>query len=603
VTVVTIPITTYSVREGKPTTQFGSPAVVLAKSGTTTDSRIIARVPLDQIPLDATIVSAILRFTSKAAAAGSIPARVYPNTEPWKSKVTWSTRPSVGAVIATTTKVAPSATAVWEWDVTAWAGTRVRQGLTLDVNSTTLLRLRGSAATSGKPVLVVTYTVPPQVPSAQKPSGGAVSVAQPVLTYAGDEDMTEQWVEYSTDGTVGTTVYQSGWLPASRGYYDPTADPGTGVGKTGVLPNPAGGGEIYWRVRTNGPDGISTFSGWLSYIYEPIVDPVPTNPPATTDDGTPPFTWTVAVQTSWRAFFYDENGLIEDSGWRDEPDTRTWTPQRGVPVPDGHGRYLLWTTDDVLPRVSAEGAPTHGIAEVTFDTVLTGSADAINTLDIWHEEPITLFSGTRSLGTPDEVALVRDGVIVPIWAEDGASYLWAPGDLFFEGTEFAITDYTANPRHQHTWSIRTRAGGNTSSTGPTLTRTFNTGSVWLVDPDTGEKVEIFGYNSAPVVEQGVAESAALHTPVSGALVVEQVRRRLARTTRFGGISGMVVNDAEGILQGWAERDSGHRYRLIFGKVNWSVIIGDYNPSDVFYSEECGDDMLRFEMNWWERLSH
>jgi hypothetical protein len=105
------------------------------------------------------------------------------------------------------------------------------------------------------------------------------------------------------------------------------------------------------------------------------------------------------------------------------------------------------------------------------------------------------------------------------------------------------------------------------------------------------------------VEQGVAESAALHTPVSGALVVEQVRRRLARTTRFGGISGMVVNDAEGILQGWAERDSGHRYRLIFGKVNWSVIIGDYNPSDVFYSEECGDDMLRFEMNWWERLSH
>jgi hypothetical protein len=603
-TTLEIPITTYSVQEKKPTTPFGSPAALPTSNEAGKRRKILARIPLDQIPLDATISSAVVEFQGERDVVGAnLVLRAYTNPTNFTASVTYAKRPTGGTLVTSQTKTDPVRGTLWQLNVTPWASTipRVRTGLTIDTNSVTAIWLRGSAAAVGKPVLRVVYTVPPLDPSTLKPSGGAVSVPDPVLTYAGDPDMTEQWVEYSTAGTAASVVYRSGWLPATRGRYNPSNDLGTGAGVFGAKPNLAVGGQIYWRVKTRGPDGESDFSGWMSYSYQPVTDPQITHPLALTDDGSPPLMWDVASQTSWKADLFGPEGLIESSGWRDEPDTRIWSPTKGVQVPDGHGRYVLNTQDAVLPRVAAEDAPTWGEDYVEFDTVLSGDAQAVNTLEIDYDEPTSTFYGSRSLGVPDEIALVRDGQVVPFWSEDGDQYLWAPGYLVFEGNDFVMRDYTANLRHEHTWNIRTRSDGVMSAVGPRITRKFSTSSVWLVDPSNGDRVEIFGANGKPVVDQGTVEAAALHTPVNGALRVETVRRRLSRSTRSGSISGMVVNDAEDILAKWAERDSSHRYRLIFGKVNWPVIIGDYDPTDVFYVEECGDDMVLFTLNWWERL--
>jgi hypothetical protein len=78
-----------------------------------------------------------------------------------------------------------------------------------------------------------------------------------------------------------------------------------------------------------------------------------------------------------------------------------------------------------------------------------------------------------------------------------------------------------------------------------------------------------------------------------------------RTTRTGGVEGLVLNSHEEILGRWALSDSGLKYRLIFGKVNWSIIFGDYSPTDVFYSHpdpECDDKLVLITLNWWERLA-
>jgi len=342
----------------------------------------------------------------------------------------------------------------------------------------------------------------------------------------------------------------------------------------------------------------------VSYSYQPIVNPVIVNPPSTTDDGSPVVNWTVADQVSWQAELHDGSNVIARSVWDVNSATRDWMPSKGVVVPGGHGLVVLRTTDSISPRVAAEGAPVWSYVEKAFDTVHTGTGPAVTNLAVHFDEPVPVITGTRALGIPDDIRLVRDGVAVTIWDADGNPGLWGPGVDFFTGTNFTIRDYTADPRQEHTWSVITRINGVTSAIGPSVTDIFSTGSVWMVNPRTGRQIEILGNNDVPVVAQLTEEGSILHTPVHGNLVVEPVRRRLMRTTRSGSIEGLVLNGDEGRLNSWALADSGLRYRLIFGKVNWPIIFGDYSPTDVFYTHpdpECDDTLVLVLLNWWERL--
>jgi hypothetical protein len=407
--------------------------------------------------------------------------------------------------------------------------------------------------------------------------------------------MDHQQIQYSSNGTVAGITFDTGLIAATSGRYVPAAG----------APSLSSGQSTYWRVMTTGGgDSTPNWSPWVSYSYRPIVNPAIVNPVSPTDDGSPTMTWTVADQVSWKAELWEGSTLLSSSVWDVDSVTRDWNPSRGVPVPNGHGKLVLRTTDSVTPRVAAEGAPVWSYAEKVFDTVHNGTGPAVTNLKVTMDDPVFVVTGTRALGLPDEISLWRDGKAVTIWDDEGVPRKWAPAVDFFTGTNFTLPDYTANPRVPHTWSVVTKINNVASVIGTGVTETLTTSSVWIVDPRTGDKIEILGNNSLPVVAQVTEEGSIIHTPVHGNLIVEPVRRRLMRTTRSGSIEGLVLNSDEDMLESWALSDSSLKYRLIFGKVNWPVIIGDYNPTDVFYNHpdpKCDDTLVLVGLNWWERL--
>ena len=592
---ITIPLTTYLIKENRPAYPIGSPGVLTLQETGPSTHRVLIRVPIDQIPVGAVVTAANVKFWTAAAESGATPVRIRPITESWKSSVKWENQPSLGAIITTTSITSPALDTLYSFAVTAWANTRSRNGLALDTTISDTINLRGSSASINKPVMVVDYYTPNDTPVGLSPQGGAVSVPTPILTYTGDKDMDHQQVQYSTDGTVPGITFDSGSLAATSGRYVPS----------GGEPALAAGEDVWWRVQTSGGGGTSPWSPWVQYSYEPIEEPVIVTPFDETDDGSPTLTWTVSDQVSWQAELQQGSSILSASTWDVDDVNRDWTPSAGVPLPDGNGLMVLRVTDSVTPRVAAEGAPVYAEVTKPFTTALSGSSSAIADLEVNFDEPIPVISGTRGTGIPDEVALMRDGKIVNIWTDDGVPVHWAPGADFFTGTAFSIPDYTATPRKEHTWSVLTKTDGVTSSIGLEVTGIFSTGSVWMVNPRTGTQIEILGNNEKPVVSQVTEEGSVLHTPVHGNLVVETVRRRLMRTTRSGGIEGLVLNGDEDTLNRWALADSALRYRLIFGKVNWPIIFGDYSPTDVFYTHpdpECDDTLVLILLNWWERLA-
>jgi len=370
---VNIPLTTYSIRQTNPNHKYGSPAENPLRAGGAGDLRMLARVPIDRIPEDATITSAVLQIATSEAATGTFTMRVHPNTESWKSSVNWDKKPARGASITTQAKTNPAKNIVYQLDVTAWAVTRSKLGLSLDISETAILKVRGSSAEVNKPYLLVTYTLVPDAPSNLTPDGGTVSDADPILAYEGDEDITQQNIQFSSAGTVGTITYDSGWLTTSDTRYDPATDPGAN-------PVLTAGQTIYWRVKTNGPNGNSPWSGWAVYTFRALVLPVITNPPSTTDDGSPTLQWTIAQQTSWKAEFWNDSKLLDSVAWDEDSVTRTWTPNRSIKVPGGHGKFVLFVRDQYVPRVAADAAPVVSVVEKEFDTVLSGAGSAINTI-------------------------------------------------------------------------------------------------------------------------------------------------------------------------------------------------------------------------------
>jgi len=591
---IIIPLTTYLIKQNRPASPLGSPGTLTTQAAANAVHRILIRVPVDQIPVGAVVTAADVQFWTAAAKTGVTPIRIIPISQPWKSSVTWSNQPTRGSVITTTSITSPVVDQLYSFSVTAWANTRSRNGLTIDTTIGTPIYLRGSAAALNKPVMVVDYYTPNSQPVGQSPQGGAVSVPTPILSYTGDTDMDHQQVQYSSDGTVAGITFDSGSIPAASGRYVPSG------GEPALSP----GQSTYWRVMTTGGGGTSPWSTWVSYSYQPIVPPVIINPPSVTDDGSPTLNWTVADQVSWKAELHEGSTILSQSAWDVDTATRDWNPPKGVKVPNGHGRMVLRTTDSISPRVAAEGAPIWSVVEKTFDTVHTGTGPAVTNLAVEMDDPVFVITGTRTLGIPDEIALWRDGKVVTIWDADGVPRKWAPAVDFFDGTDFTIRDYTADPRVEHTWSVLTKIDGVTSSIGDEVTDILTTASVWIVDPRTGQQIEILGNNAVPVVSQVTEEGSILHTPVHGNLVVEPVRRRLMRTTRSGSIEGLVLNGDEGRLNSWALSDSGLKYRLIFGKVNWPIIFGDYSPTDVFYNHpdpKCDDTLVLVALNWWERL--
>lgn len=597
-TLVKIPVTTYYVSSTKPKQRFGVPARF---SVNLNRDRVYVKVPFDRIPLDATITSASLVFFAERADANGGNVRAYPVTQDWKSSITWNNQPTRGALIQGVTPASLVARQEVRLDVLSWAITRSRRGMMVDSATAypSGIWLRGSDAPLDKPYLEVEYIVLPDAPTELVPAGGHVSVPDPVLSYVGEIDMTRQQIQLSADGV--TVDWDSGWVDAVEPQFNLLESTNTVV--------PTETAPAYWRVRVDTPRGPSPYSEWAQYTFAALPEVVIVNPPETTSDGSPVLEWTVEGdrQTSWKAELQNGGEVVDlTDGWQAEPAVRSWSPKNSVPVPGGTGRYVLWIQDDKKPRVSAVGADTYVRATQLFTTELVGAGTAINSLNVAYEEPVVVLTGVRNGGTPDEFMLLRDDVPVPLWGPDGTVYTqWAPGADFFNGVNFVVRDYTASLGMTHTWAIWTRTNGTeVSAEGPTASYKPVSKDAWVVDPMNGDKVRLEGIGGSPSVSQSTEEMSVIHTPISGGLVVEPRRRRVIRTTASGSVEAALHGAAEiATFEKWVLRDSSYRYRLIFGRVNWSVILGDYSPSELVLPKHLlRNDLVGASFNWWQRLN-
>jgi hypothetical protein len=311
-------------------------------------------------------------------------------------------------------------------------------------------------------------------------------------------------------------------------------------------------------------------------------------------DGTPPLNWSVVGghgQSAWKAEYRNAVGkLIDDSnGFADDSVTRTWTPSTGIAVPADAGTYRLVVKDDSVTRAGAANAPTQVEVTSSFVTVESSAVSGITGLAVNIVNGAVTLTGNRGAGAPDNVSVLGDPLLMP------------GGAKFFTGGNFSIPDYTCDLRRQHTWKIVTYVGGTAAGSATIVARPFD-GGCYLIDPVTGFKIEVWGQDDVPSVEEIVTENSILHVPVTGGPIVEPVRRRLTRTTKAGTITGVVQDSDATTLQGWVEGPQQKRFRLVYGIANLSVILGDYNPQNVFYSEQLSAERTLFTLNWWERLN-
>lgn len=590
-TTLSVGATAYSIQSAKPTTVFGQLAQLPLRWNA---AQAQFQVSLAKIPKGATIVSAVVQFRTVAAQSGTYTARVY-TTAKWPSTLTWAKRPAstlVGQVAVTN----PGASALFAVDVTSTVqqmvtGTIPNNGWAVTIAENATLKVRGSAATSGRPVLVVTYTVRPPTPTNLEPSNAAVSVDKPVLLFDADPTVTGLRVQIDPAADSVSPDFDSGPVAATGGLLDLAGTTYAGL---------AAGASTYWRAQQQTDGGWSDWSPWVSFSHQARAALTITSPagvePVAVEDGTPPITWTFAgTQVAWRARLLDANGdPIADSGRNLGADT-DWTPPKGL-VSTGQAGLIEVTVWDNTDRAATPGDPAETIA--TVEVVLTpdatiGGYTSVTAANVGRS-PVVAVSGHRS-AIPDAVALVRDGREVGRW--DGAD-VTVPATGGYVTT---VTDLTAVMGRPAVYSLVPVVNAKKGPPGVTVTYTPRCVGIWLTSVETAESVVLWGNDD---VSQSQPELAVVHRPIIEGDAVPVVRRRLMRSAPEGELSGVLVDVGdypaevmEERLRAWVDGDAGDLFTLTLAGYTGRVIIGDVTFTEV--NSNPGDGrMLAVSLNWW-----
>lgn len=629
----------YSLQAAKVSTYYGRPATFPLRGGAGTGRAVGAfRPDLSKIPRNAVITDAYVQVHMAAAVAGTLTMRLYTKATAFATRPTWGNFGAVGPQVATVTRGSLGNGSVWKLDVTATiqamvAGTQPNNGFRLESTSAaTLMKIRGTAATGGRPALYVTYVVPPVAPSGLHPAGSAISSARPTLMFAPAQDITKLQVQIDPTGNGAAPQYDTGERATTGGLVD------LSDAAYAAFPSLAAGESRLWRVRQSNAAGWSPWSGWVVVtrmavgtlvIDQPPGDPDPEDDgilvPVPIDDGTPPVTWTYtppdgATQTAWRGRLLNDAGaVIADSGRTLGADAE-WTPNKGLTRNGQEGVLEIEVWDDT-DRVATPGDPVSVIA--SKPVVLTGSntVDPVDTLvgRVGGWVPDVTLTATRA-AVPDYLALVRDGEEIARWA--GLDIFETVGGV----PTATVVDPASTMNTEHTWQLVPIVNGKKAIGGPEFSGIPRCFGIWLTevdayfpspaDPDAVQdltrRVVLWGNDGQ---EQTQPESAIVHQPLPATLsgagtAAPVVRRRLLRSAPQGAISGTVifVGDAtpteplpspehvEALLREWADADTGTRYLLTLGNFTGEVILGDITLAETPVQQP--ERQLSAAMNWW-----
>jgi len=536
------------------------------------------------MPANATVTSAILTFQQAGALAGSITVQIQRHSANWQaSKATWNNRPGVSGTVVSVTKTAPADGTLWAFDVTAdvaafVGGTVANYGWRLNSTSATAVNTRGSAASVGKPTLVITYMTPTDAPINLVPAGNqSVSVAKPWLTFQAPPDTTAINVQIDAD-MAAAYDFDSGDVNATTGSLDLTTTAFGGL---------VAGTPKYWRARTKSSLGYSAFSGWVQMQRTAKPTVTITSPGATTDDTTPPVVWSVAggTQVSWQVIITVAGKVVADSGQTVGTET-TWTPPKAVSTigTSATAEVRIW---DAVDRVATAGDPVYANATLTFTAQGTGSVTPATGMTAVPDgfAPFVTITGTRA-AAPDSWQVVRDNTYIASGLSPASANL------------AAYQDWTADPNKPHTYRAAPYTNGvGTASGGPTVTVTPTCLGIWLVDPVTPTiRAVIWGDNDG---DWDATELAVVHQPVAG----PPVRRVIYRPPLSGSVTGELVDvagqtaDAQ-ITSLYDFKSNNRDLRLVLGDRNLLVRVGDLLITPTPDSDLDRHSLVSF--SWWQQ---
>lgn len=573
-----------SVQSAKPAKAFGQLATTPLKSGEQVGI-LRAAIPAD-VPDDAIVTKADLVFHTREAWSGSIVFSAQRQSEPWSvSKVTWNNRPAVVSGSSKSVTVAsPPVNREFRIDVADHAqafvaGSAINRGWRITADAGNSRDIYGATAGKHKPYLDLEYVIPGDAPTGLVPDGAAVSIPKPTLTFPVPDDTVAIRVQIDDNADGVSPAHDSLEVPATVGLYDLATSSYAGL---------ADGATTYWRAWTKGPLGWSLPSDWATMprVSKPTV--VITSPGPTTGDKTPPCTWTAPGQVIWHARLLDAAGrVLDDSDPTASADTE-WVPRKGLKRVGELGQYHVRVFDNVN-RVATPGDPIYAEATHAFALVALGQAPGADQISATLDGPTPVVRVAWDGAVPDNWRVTRDGE----WLDDP--------DSTMEGAVMEYLDYTARPGVSHVYQALAVTDLNeTSPNGPTVTITPRPPGVWLMSPDSDERLLILDQE----VEANMTERAVIHTPVGDG---QAIRRRSGTPPPWGTVGGLLLDSAAGddysavaleaIARRFKDSDQGRVYRFVWGTWNIPVTIGDMTVFPVTLDD--GRPAFEIAFTWWQ----
>lgn len=535
-------------------------------------------------PLGATVVSAHLKLYSAGSwTAVSRTITVERITSQWKvGSVTYATAPTVTATgaVALTSAAAKVDGDVWDFDVTAmmqlvadgtgWYGFRVRS------NESALRRFHSaqSSLANGayKPILEVTYSMPPAAPSTLSPSGNrSVSVAKPILRFdfndqAGNTALQAVNVQINATNVWTAPSFDSGTVTTSDAQLDLSTTAYAGL---------AVGSSTYWRVRVQ--DASGQWSGWsdaAQFTRTAKGTLTITNPAASPSnfvtEATPPITWTFTgtTQKAWQVIIEDSAGdqWLHTSGKLTSAATSYTLP--ALVIHDSTTYTLAIRVWDTVDREGTPNDPAYVEATRTFTYNKTGATvvTAFTGTDLTPEPGVQL--NWTDATAPDSYTITRDGKVI------AAGVLAA--DVLVSGTSYRYTDRGAAPRASHTWEVRRVVNGVTSTSNPQVTKTLTPLGIWLIDDARNIRQQIMGDDEG---DWEMGEQADVYEPLGSTEVVRitQALRgyqgHISGTLAANAVTGQTIDQAEANM--WdLKRKAGQKLKLVLSNVAITCVIGN-----------------------------
>lgn len=448
-------------------------------------------------------------------------------------KLTWNNKPGTTGGTKDATVTSPTPAQAVNIDVTShvqqWADGDPNYGWRVSTDSTTALKLWGFDS-DNPPILTVQYAISPSQPVDLSPSGGAVSVAKPVVTFDAVDlsqpgDMSALQVQIDPAANATAPAFDSGEVASSIPELDLSATAYAGL---------ADGASTSWRARYKSGEGVwGDWSEWVTFSRAAKGTLTITNPAAPPNnfvtEATPPFIHSfTGTQVAWRKWITeqaDKTEILANSHKTDGADT-SWTPPKKRIHDDGS--YTIWVRvwDDV-DRVATPGDPAYVEASRNFTFQQDATVDAPVMVSAAQQgvTPFVDLTFTRATA-PDSWTILRDGKVIDALVD--------PADTLTTGTTHVYTDAGATPQVAHTYEVRAVVNGKASPKSATGTVTTRPAGGWLLDLETGEGQQLLDLS----VDYSEPDMAGVYRTRTGI-----VRVRQALGVAEGKVEGNIVENA------------------------------------------------------------